>query len=186
MNTGQTMLTIAALVLLSVISLNYYRSMGQTGSTLASSNVGFTATTVATSFLERVQGYRFDEYSDTVAVQIPDSTKFTLPANLGITQTEIDSGEVKGDYNTYDDIDDFDKDTLLYQSEWNNERFKVSFRVYYVNPWTDSYTEVTTSQTFLKRIDVKVKRVIASGDTTSVEEEANMTTLHGFYFFNPI
>ncbi len=56
MNTGQTMLTIMALALLSVITLSYYRSMGQIGNILSRSNATFTATTVATSFLERVEG----------------------------------------------------------------------------------------------------------------------------------
>ncbi len=185
MNTGQTMLTIAALAMLSIISLNYYRSMGQAGNTLSSSNAGFTAITVATSFLERVEGYKFDEYTDTIAVKSPDSTKFTPPASLGITAAEIADGEVRGNYDTYDDIDDFDKDTIIYTADWNNEQYEVSFRVYYVNPWTDMSTELTNKTSFLKRIDVKVTRIFPPADTTVVKE-VNISSLHGFYFYHPI
>jgi hypothetical protein len=185
MNTGQTMLTIMALTLLSVITLSYYRSMGQTGVTLSNSNTGFTATTVATSFLERIEGYRFDEYPGTGSAPVlPDSTRFTLPANLGIIQAEQDSGEVPGDYTTYNDIDDFNGNVLTYSPGWNNEQYQIKIRVYYVNPWTDAYTEVAY-RTFLKRIDVNVIRTYPPIDTTE-RREVNMTALHGFYLYNPI
>jgi hypothetical protein len=186
MNTGQTMLTIMALTLLSVITLSYYRSMGQTGVTLSNSNTGFTATTVATSFLERIEGYRFDEYPLTSsAPPLPDSTRFTMPADLGCTTTaETDSGEVLGDYTTYDDIDDFNGNVLTYNTDWNNEVYQIKIRVYYVNPWTDAYTEVAV-RTFLKRIDVNVIRTYPPIDTTE-KREVNLTALHGFYLYNPI
>lgn len=142
MNTGQTMLTILALALLSVITMSYYSSMGQSGRTLMKTNASFAATTIATSFIERVEGTQFDEYSDTIALQVPDSNKFSSPDSLGIWGAEIDSGQVFGNIDTYNDVDDFNGTSIPYDFGLSGERYQVSFRVYYVNPWGDAYTKV--------------------------------------------
>jgi hypothetical protein len=183
MNTGQTMLTILALGMLSVITMRYYSSVGQAGRTLSYTNVGFTATTVATSYLERTENCNFDEMSDTVTVQFNDSTRFTMPWLLGKEGTE----NVQ-QYEDYNDIDDFNGDTLTYNSHWMNEQYKVFFQVYYVSPWNgDIDTKVTTLPTFLKRIDVKVWRSLPPVDTSESRlDTVRMFALHGYYFFNPI
>jgi hypothetical protein len=182
MNTGQTMLTVAALALLSVITMRYYSSIGQTGRTLSHTNAGFTATTVATSFLERTENCAFDAISDTVTVSFSDSSRFTKPGLLGKEGTEN-----VAHYEDYDDIDDFNGDTLKYSPGWMNEEYKIYFHVYYVSPWNGNINVESSKQTFLKRIDVKVWRSYPPNDTTESKlDVVNMSALHGYYFFNPI
>ncbi len=182
MNTGQTMLTIAALAMLSVITMRYYSSIGQTGRTLSNTNAGYTATTVATSFLERTENCAYDAISDTSKSAL-DSSRFTLPANLG-----KEGMETVAHYENYDDIDDFNGDTIVYIPGWMNEQYKVFFQVYYVNPWGgDINTKVTTAPTFLKRIDIKVWRSFPPIDTAEARfHTINVSALHGYFFFNPI
>jgi hypothetical protein len=185
MNTGQTMLTIMAMTLLSVITMSYYSSVGQSGRTLSRGNASFAATTVATSFLERVEGCQFDEYSDTIALLLPDSNKFTAPGQLGITSAEVDSGQVFGSIDTYDDVDDFKGTSVSYNFGLTGEVYQVYFDVYYVNPWGDAYTKVN-AKTFLKRIDVKVWRTFPPSDLSNPIDTVKMSTLRAFYFLNPV
>jgi hypothetical protein len=182
MNTGQTMLTIAALAMLSVLTMNYYRSIGYTGRTLSKTNAAFTATTVATSFLERVESCDFDAISDTITTPFTDSTRFTKPDHLG-----KDGTENVAHYEDYDDIDDFDRDTIVYTPGWMNERYTAYFRVYYVNSWNgDVETPITNRPTFLKRVDVKAWRSFPPSDTTESIDTIKMFSLHGYYIMTPI
>jgi hypothetical protein len=185
MNTGQTMLTVAALALLSVITMRYYSSIGQTGRTLSHTNAGFTATTVATSFLERTENCLFDAISDTVTIPFSDSSRFTPPGtgpgHLGKEGTESDEH-----YEDFDDIDDFNGVTITYNPGWMNEEYTVYFNVYYVSPWNGNIDSVSSTQTFLKRIDITVWRSYPPNDTTESKLDiVKLSALHGYFFFNP-
>jgi len=85
MNTGQTMLTVGALALLSLMTMRYYETVSQNGQNLAQSNAGLTATTIATSYIERAQNTAFDEQS--IGNPVDSIQKYinvlTAPALLG-------------------------------------------------------------------------------------------------------
>jgi hypothetical protein len=184
MNTGQTMLTILALALLSVITMRYYSTVGMTGRNLSSTNAAFTATTIATSVLEQVQNLAFDSFTDTTTLGY-DSTRFSKPDKM-----TIETGETKGNWKTYDDIDDCNGDTVEFRPEYMNEIYKAYVNVYYINPYGDIRAKITGSAnkpTYVKRIDVKVWRSFPQTDTLeAVFDTVRVSDLHGYYFYNPI
>jgi hypothetical protein len=183
MNTGQTMITILALALLSVITMRYYDTVGQSGRTLSKMGAGFTATTIATSVLEQVENCAFDAYSDTANTAL-DSTRFTKPNAFG-----RETGETKGDWKHYDDVDDFNRDTLAITPGWMNEVYQVALQVYYVNPYGNIETKIqgaSDKATYVKRIDVKVWRSIPKLDSAEVFDTVQVSNLHGYFFYNPM
>ncbi|RPI06786.1 MAG: hypothetical protein EHM64_01670 [Ignavibacteriae bacterium] len=183
MNTGQTMLTIAALALLSVITMRYYSSVGNTAVNLSETTGGFTATTIATSFIERAQNLAFDHYTDTMRQSsvLKNKSLLTTPILLGREVTD------DTDYAYFDDFDDFNNIAPIeYTPPDSTERYAVTFRVYYVEP--SNINTAVDHQTFLKRMDVMVWRTIPppSDTTRSKADTARMTTFYGYYKFNPI
>jgi hypothetical protein len=180
MNTGQTMFSIAALAFLTVITLNYYSSLGQTGVTITQANAGLTATTIATSFIERAQNTSFDNNTDTLpdSYIVADPSLFTSPGSLGVE----DAGEIT--YEDFNDFDDFNNYTADYHTL--NEIYKVNFRVYYAD--TANVNNTVNVRTFLKRMDIKVWRSYPAIDSTQAKvfDTLRMSTLYGYFKFNPI
>ncbi len=68
MNTGQMMLTIGALILLSLVVLRVNNGFLNTNSVLIDSKLGVLATSVATSIIEEATGKAFDEKTDGASV----------------------------------------------------------------------------------------------------------------------
>jgi hypothetical protein len=181
MNTGQTMLSIAALSFLSLITLRYYSSVGQAGMTLSQSNAGINATTIATSFIERAQNTHFDEHSYHISEDsiLANPLLLTWPANLG-----VDSAfEVT--YDDFNDFDDFNDAQIDYTTGY--ETYKVSFKVNYVDT-ANINNIVTNHPTLLKRMDIRVWRTYPPVDTTNATsfDTLEVSTLFGYFKFNPI
>ena len=94
MHTGETLVVLAAMILLSAFTLSLNSSFVHNNEMLYQSEQILDALAVAQNFIEQAEALRFDE--DKVAT-IP--TSFTYAGNLG-----PDSGE---QYPNFDDIDDF-------------------------------------------------------------------------------
>jgi len=178
MNTGQTMLTIAALALLSVITLRYYSSIAQSGRNLATSKSGLTATTIATSLMERAQSLGYDELTtgSSNPTTFRSAAYFTDPVQLGIPKiNKLDEAN---------DFDDFNAFVDTIQQGSMNEKFIANFDVYYVNP-SDLQTKVYV-RTFVKRMDVKVWRIyppLVSGEGT-LFDTGRASTIMGYFKYN--
>lgn len=177
MNTGQTMLTILALGLLSLITLRYYSSVGQAGLTLTQSNSGLAATTVLTSFIERSQNMAFDAVTDTLAQNrvLANANLLTPAGALG-----PESGEIH--YEDFNDFDDFNGLTVDYPV--GEEIYRVKCAVNYVS--LDNINVIVLNPTFLKRLDIKVWRSYPPADTntTFTIDTVQMSTLFGYFKFN--
>jgi len=176
MNTGQTMLTIGALALLSIITMRYYATIGNSGQSLAMSNAGLTATTVATSFIERAQNTAFDEVSATTAVNLINSNINLLTAPLSLGREGSDENIC---LDSLDDFDDFHGWTETYTPAFMNETYKVNFEVFYVDT-NNIETKVTSKRTFLKRMNLKVWRSQPPG----VFDTVRMSTIYGYFKYN--
>lgn len=150
------MLTIGALVILSILTLNYYGSVARSGNNLSQSQAGFFATTLATSYIERAQNTHFDavtSHIDSVSADsvINNPNILTKPVNLHREDlTREDSIQ------NFDDFDDFNGFTDITTPGGMLGTFTATFRVYYVSP-TGIDSEVNF-QTFVKRMDIKVWR----------------------------
>jgi len=183
MNTGQTMLTVAALTLLTVITLRYFASVGQSGENLSVTNSGLTATTIATSYIERAQGTAFDHgTSEDQEVSLDSVQKhydiiLTAPGSLG--------AETAGEMMSPDSANDFDdfayfgaSNPFVYIPVGINETFKVEFKVYYVDTNNVNASVGVNYRTFVKKMDIKVYRVVE--DTVKVVS-VDMSAISGFF-----
>jgi hypothetical protein len=179
MNTGQTMFTLIALTVLSIITLRYYSSVANNGRTLVQSKAGLTATTIATSYIERAQNMSFD--SATVGFSVDtikqDPTLLTGPDALG-----REAGE--DSLNLFNDFDDFNGYEENFVLPDGTETYKVKFAVYYVDP--DNIEVKSTVRTFIKQMDISVWRIYPPLDMTqaTIFDTARTSTIMGYFKFN--
>jgi len=181
MNTGQMMLTIGALALLSIITLRYFETVAQSGQNLVQSNSGLTATTIATSFIERAQNLNFDEISDgTPFNQLQDNPALlTDPGSLG-----TDDANEASSLDSLDDFDDFnyynEHNPLIFVPEGLNENYNVEFSVYYVDTSNVNVTSGVGYETFIKKMDVRVYRIDAFEGVDTIK----LSTIYGLFRYN--
>jgi hypothetical protein len=96
MGTGQTILTIVAIVLLGTNVVSVNRTFLQHGVVLQQTEIGLFGVSLATSLLEEARGKAFDRYS---LVGFPQNLNQLTPYDsLG-----PELGELRPDYNDFDD-----------------------------------------------------------------------------------
>ncbi len=128
MNTGQTIITIAAFVFLTTILVNFYGLVASTGDDIASGQDGILETTIATSYMELAQGLSYDEVSDSSDIAIHNASALTMSSHLGPEDASEDSVQ------NFDDFDDFNGLTVEKQPGGTNRIYRTQFVVNYVNP----------------------------------------------------
>lgn len=147
MNTGQSLLTILAMVLLSVLILRVNNTFLTTGSVLVDSKYVIEATSLASSKLQQVCDLAFDE--NTVNSRATGYNDLTVSLNH-------ESGET--DESFYNDVDDYNNwhDTVYTVMEANKpaEKFLVKCKVDYVTSTIPIITSI--SPTWNKRVTVTV------------------------------
>ena len=178
MNTGQTMLTIAALAMLSVLTLNYYGSMARNGNNISQTQAGISATTLATSYIELAQNTNFDKvtYESDTALRNPNL--LTPPELLGREDVTDDSIQ------NFNDFDDFDGWTENKSLGVMGDIFTAKFEVYYVNP--NNIDQKVSYRTFVKRMNIKVWRSYPPIDTADAVsfDTARVTCILGYFKFS--
>ena len=143
MNTGQMLLTIGAMVLLSTIMLRVNTVNFNSDNIRAEAQYGMLATSIATSIIEEAKGLAFDETTDTNTVS--NVNDLTSAAALG-----KESGETYEKFNDFDDFDDYTKvDSTLPSAVFN-----ISCKVDYVDPTNINVPSL--SNTWHKKITVLV------------------------------
>lgn len=140
MGTGQTILTIGAIMILSQLVLNVYEGFLSSGDVLQESKLGVLATSVATSIQEDAAGKAFDE------VSIND---FIGSENQLTTSLGPEFGEV---YPDFDDFDDFNNLEIT-DTTWSIP-YQVRAKVVYVSATNPDSEEPT--RTWHKRLTVSV------------------------------
>lgn len=155
MGSSQLILVLGGIVLLSILSMNYYNANRTKQNADYYNQALITGTGIAQSLLDEIMSRAFDEKTRTKAQTTTDS--LTISGSLG-----PDSGE--GNVNAYDDVDDYKnytrQDTLGILG-----MFRSSVNVYYIS--TFSPNSPTTTRTFSKRVDIKVTNAWIS-DTIKV------------------
>lgn len=184
MNLGQTMLTVGALVILSLLTLSFYSSMGRSHRNIDLGQAGITESTIATSYIEIAQGPNilFDQVADSLDDInqnnfISSPTQCTKWQSLGRDNSGEDS--IKH-FNDFDDFNNWTED-----KQQGLETYRVKFRVYYVDS-LNAETEVL-SQTFVKRMDIKVWRIYPPIDTLespSAYDTARASCILGYFKFH--
>lgn len=154
MNTGQTLLTLGAMVLLSLLILRARNSFLSSSTVMMNSKFSVLATSLAQSQIEEIKKMAFDE--STVTGPVSDISDLTDPNKLG-----YESGE---SYPNFNDVDDFNGYTKT-DSTLPSAIFKLSCEVHYINP--NNPDVVSNSKTWSKNITVNVTSK-SMGDTIKV------------------
>jgi len=155
MNTGQTLLTIIAIVLLgsNVISIN--RTFTQHGVILQQTEIGIFGVSLAMSIVEEAQGRAFDHHtSDTTVTSVSQLTSSLGP----------ESGET--DHRSYNDFDDYNgwRDTVNIEGV---DRFFRWATVVYVD--STSLDTKASGKTWNKKLTVFVRASTAQDTTQTMK-----------------
>jgi hypothetical protein len=133
MNTGQSLFSVGALLLLSLSVLRVNNSILTTDTIMQDSKLGVLGISLATSLIEEANRKAFDAASADDAVS--NLGDLTLPSSLG-----PGDGETPENYNDFDDYNGYTKlDTI------NTIDYKLNCSVNYVTPTNvDGISSLTT------------------------------------------
>jgi len=139
MNTGQSLLSIGALFLLSLISLRYNSSVLQNTTVETENKVYLTAFSLADDLIEEIKQKAFDER--TIDFQAIAVDQLTLP--LG-----VESGEAWPNFDDIDDYQNYSKPVSLPHVE----DYSVTCQVSYVS----SSGQDILDRSYFKKVTIKV------------------------------
>jgi MSHA pilin protein MshD len=143
MNTGQMMLTLGALMLLSFLALRMNTNLLSTEELMQNSKYGVLGISLATSLIEEANLKAFDKNS--VDSSLTNVNELTAVGSLG-----KESGET---YPDFDDFDDFNNYTRI-DSTMPSAVFDIACKVVYVSSTNPDVT--SSSRTWNKKITVSV------------------------------
>lgn len=166
MNTGQTMLTLLAMMMLTFLSLRMNSSILQTQESMQNSKFGLAAISLATSVIENANKLSFDEV--TVDSSITSTNALTPINKLGVDGVEHSANPPE--YNDFDDYNNYQYDERTLASAY----YHISCKVSYVNPLTPNID--ANSPTFNKKLTVSVSSV-------SMQDTIKMSTIFSYWYF---
>ncbi|MBT8378276.1 MAG: hypothetical protein KJN64_03505 [Ignavibacteria bacterium] len=143
MSNSQSILSIGALLFLSLISLRFNTSALENATVEVENKIYLTAFSLADDLIEEIKQKAFD--AATVDFPTTNRADLTSAYSLGHASWEV--------YPNYNDIDDFNGYTRTI-SVPHAENYNVSSKVHYVSE-SDPNTKVMT-QTFHKKVKVTV------------------------------
>ena len=165
MNTGQMLMTIGAMILLSTLILRVNNNFGTNTTTVYNSKFAILAASIGNSIIEEASGKSFDEETfNSPAKKLSDLTQ---PDELG-----PESGETYPDFN---DVDDYNGYTKI-DSTMPSAVFKISCTVVYVNPATPDVTS-KNARTWTKKISVTIT-------SPSMTDTVKLSSLYSYWVFN--
>lgn len=141
MNTGQTMMTMCAMMLLSAIMLRVNTSNLSNESVRDQAQYGVLATSIATSIIEDAQSKSFDHSTDTNSVNLLTQ----LSSVLG-----PEGGETEETFNDFDDYNGFTKR----DSTMPSAVFDIACEVVYVS--SNDIEGFSNNRTWHKKMNVTI------------------------------
>ncbi|MEN8191392.1 MAG: hypothetical protein ABFS12_01165 [Bacteroidota bacterium] len=160
MNTGQMLITLAAMMLLSLVILRVTNTFLHTESSLLDSKFGVLGISLATSMMEEATGKAFDE----------NSTNGTIPTLANLSVIGPDLGEKYADFDDFDDYDGLVKiDTTMPVAT-----YKVECKISYVNPADLDKSSIIN--TWHKKLDVMVT-------TPASDDTVHLSTVYSYFYF---
>ena len=171
MGTGQTMITMAAMSLLSLVILNVNRNALYSTTTMAESKYNILAISLGTALIEEAFSKSFDQ-STTDENLVEDVTELTL--NLGPGSSEIS----RSDFNDFDDYNNF-IDSTSSDSTLISADFVIQSKVYYVDPNYSNKLTPVNYRTWHKKIDVFVSSPFINEGRDTVK----LSKIFSHYYF---
>jgi hypothetical protein len=173
MNSGHTLLTLAAFILLSTLITNFYDLTGSAGDSIASGQDGILLTSITASYVEMAQGLAFDQVTDTMFIGLTNVASLTAPNALGPEAAE-DSIQ------KFNDFDDFDGFVLDKDAGTSGRRYRTQFTVSYVDP--NNLEHISSTRTFVKRLDMKTWRTLPVADGARIDTLRSSIVMGYFHF----
>jgi hypothetical protein len=178
MSTGQLLLTIGALALLSLGILNLNNNINYNDISLAQNRYRLEALSLITSYMEQATQYFFDE-STTDTTSSKTITDFTIPNKLGLEAN--DSSRI-------DDFDDFNGFTTV-DTGLSGVAYKVTFYVDYVKLVGDSLVE-SNQKEYNKRMRIHVTDnypeplLYRNFGGDKIRDTLRISFVHSYWFYN--
>lgn len=147
MGTGQTMLTIGAMMLLGMVILSTNRNIVDTSDVMLQANCGLDAVSLATSVIQEADSTAFD--SSTVAGTDTSLLQLTPVSALGQDNND------PNDLNDFDDYNGLNGQGRLDSTKLSTGKYYWRTRVYYVNNYSD-LNQDSPVRSWTKRLDVYV------------------------------
>lgn len=143
MNTGQSLLSIGALAVFSLVSLNFNSTILNNTTVEVENKVYLTAFSLADDLIEEIRQKAFD--AATVDFPTTNTASLTSPYGLGPRYDES--------YTNFNDIDDFNGFNKTVSAP-HAENYHVTCLAQYVNP--NNPDQAVSTQTFYKKVTVTV------------------------------
>ena len=144
MGTGQQLLTIASIMLLTLLIMNVHRATAERLTIMYSNEAIIAGTGVAQSFIDEIESKSFDQ--KTVSNEVEYSDSLTAPNLLG-----PDAGEISRAL--FNDVDDYNNYTET-DSLPRTGNYHIKIAVHYVANMDP--TVISNHATFTKKIDVYI------------------------------
>lgn len=174
MNTGQMLITIGAIFLLSMVILTTNRGLITTNTTMIDNRYGIIGVSLATSTIEKATSRAFDHNTDTLSID-------ALSLLTNVNQLGLETGENSTNPDGFNDFDDYNcyrvtpkVDSLNFEGTTKKIVFNTYCNVDYVSG-VDPRT-VSNQREWHKRITV---RVISPGMTDTIK----MSSVYSYWYF---
>ena len=178
LHTGQTILTLAALVLLSTIVFNFNKALSSSDVALAQNRYRLEALSILNSHIEQASQHYFDEASnDTVTAKL--LTDFVTPGNLGLDGN--DAGVI-------DDFDDY-HNLAIVDTGRSGVIYQLRFLVDYVRIQGNAI-QTSGSREYHKRMTVMIMDnypdplIYHVGDAGKIRDTLRVEFVHSYWFYN--
>ncbi len=185
MTTGQTLITIMALALLSLAVLNINRGLSSHDISLAQNRYKLEALSIATSYIQQATQYYFDE-----AVADSNNTEKTNPDTFtDLSRLGLDPGDSTIFGIEINDFDDYNSIVRIDTGK-SGVVYKIMFKVEYVNLASNGNIVPASGKTFHKRMTVMVTDVyeppLIYRETPAgrVRDTVKISSVYSYWFFN--
>ena len=163
MNTGQSLLSIGAFLLLGIIILRINNSVSSTDNTVLNSKFDILGISLAASLLQEANAKAFDQA--TAGNSISDINLLTAPGSLN-----PESGESFSNFNDFDDFNNYDTTITNLPSA----DFHLHCTISYVDPATPSVN--VNFKTWDKKITIYVT-------STSTVDTIKIESVFSYFYF---
>lgn len=161
MNTGQMLLTLGALILLSSLVLRFNRAVLTSDDVMYNSKFNVLASSLAMSLIEEAKGKAFDEKTTAAGVNNVSQLSAELKA---------ESGEVYPDFDDFDDFNNFVK----VDSTLPSAVFYVTSKVHYVSMTNPEV--ISSLPTWRKAITVTVM-------SPSMNSPVQLSSIYTYWYY---
>ena len=155
MNTGQMIITIGAMMLVTILVLRISSTQMTTQESMQTSKFGILAISIANSIIEQATNKAFDEYS--VGQYLTNTNQLSIFLGPGPHEDSLEA---------FKDFDDFNGYTKVYRNLPDSPPLQLTCVVNYVDPDAGgNEVQITGSRTWHKMLTV----TITSADSTKMD-----------------